>query len=110
VANPDELGETGQERIRLLEEERQTTQAAHQALQNPAIVAYFDRVEKKAIDALLACDALDDRKRLKLTIVAQTVRELKSYLGKQADMAAYIEGELAELTAPSGDDDDGQAG
>jgi hypothetical protein len=75
----------------------QLSQAAQQAQQNAAIVAYFDGVEAKAIDALLGCDVLDDTKRLRLTVVAQTVRQLRQYLNDTRDMGAYAEGLLKQL-------------
>ena len=73
------------------------SQAALQAQQNQAVMAYFDGVEAKAINALLGCDALDDAKRLRLTVVAQTVRQLKQYLHDARDMGAYAEGMLKQL-------------
>jgi len=72
-------------------------EAAQEAQRNEAVMAYFESVETRAIDALLGCDVLDDAKRLRLTVVAQTVRQLRQFLTDARDMGAYSESLLKQL-------------
>ena len=76
-------------------------EAAQEAQRNEAVMAYFEGVETSAIDALLGCDVLDDAKRLRLTVVAQTVRQLKQFLNDARDMGGYAESMLAQLDKES---------
>lgn len=69
------------------EQERQAHQdqlrisaAAAAALQNEAVMAYFDEVETRAIDAMLAADPTEDLARFRLSVVAVTIRHLKAFL------------------------------
>ncbi len=55
-------------------------EAARAVLGNEAVQAYFDAVEAKAIDAMLACEPVQDLERLRLAVVAQTVRQFKQFL------------------------------
>lgn len=65
-------------------------EAAQQALQNVAVMAYFDEVERKAVDALLGADlGADPTLWLRLTTVAQTIRGLKRYLQEARDLGEY---------------------
>ncbi|TNE58623.1 MAG: hypothetical protein EP341_03135 [Sphingomonadales bacterium] len=75
--------------------------AAEQALQNSAVCRYFDEVEERAISQLLECDVLNDELRLKLTIIAQTMRKLRSYLRETADMRQFVETEIEALKEQS---------
>lgn len=75
--------------------------AAEQALQNSAVCQYFDEVEEQAIAQLLDCDVLNDELRLKLTIIAQTMRKLRSYLHETADMRRFVETEIEALKEKS---------
>jgi hypothetical protein len=66
-------------------------EAAQQALQNQAVMAYFERAEQKAIDALLSVDlAGDPTTWLRLTTVAQTMRKLKEFLVGARDAGAFV--------------------
>lgn len=71
--------------------------AAEQALSNDAIAQYFDEVEKQAVDTLLDCDVLNDELRLKLTVIAQTVRKMNDFLHEKRDLRALVESELQAL-------------
>lgn len=71
--------------------------AAEQALMNDAITQYFDEVEKQAVDTLLGCDVLNDELRLKLTVIAQTVRKMNDFLHEKRDLRALVESELEAL-------------
>lgn len=55
-------------------------EAAKAVLENEAAMAYFDQVERKAVDAMLACKPVEDLERLRLAVVAQTVRQFKQFL------------------------------
>lgn len=71
--------------------------SAEQALMNDAITQYFDEVEKQAVDTLLNCDVLNDDLRLKLTVIAQTVRKMNDFLHEKRDLRALVESELQAL-------------
>lgn len=55
-------------------------EAAQAVLENEAVMAYFDAVEAKAIDAMLACEPVQDLERLRLAVVAGTVRQFRQFL------------------------------
>lgn len=84
-----------------LQQELDFIAAAEQARQNSAICQYFDEVEERAISQLLECDVLNDELRLKLTIIAQTMRKLRSYLHETADMRQFVETEIEALKEQS---------
>ncbi|GEM_PF-2118082 len=91
------MNEQDEKRQLELGRELASIEAAEQALQNSAIVEYFDAVEKQAVDALLDCDMLDDERRLKLTVVAQQCRKLKDFLHDKRDLRRMVESELELL-------------
>ena len=95
------MNEQDEQRQRELGKELASIEAAEQALQNSAIVEYFDTVEQQAIDALLNCDMLDDERRLKLTVIAQQVRKLKDFLHEKRDLRRMVESELELLKETS---------
>lgn len=80
------------------------SQAAQEALQNRAVMAYFEDVERKAIDALLGVDlAGDPATWLRLTTVAQTTRKLRTYLQEARDLREYAEEMLRRIDKEQGD-------
>ncbi len=78
-------------------EQLQFSEAARQALQNEAIMAYFREAEAKAIDALLGAAITDDLGRLRLATVAQTVRNLISYLQQGRDLGDFARSIIADI-------------
>lgn len=78
--------------------EVEQSEAARQALQNPAIMAYFREVETKAVDALLSVDLSGDPTTwLRLTTVAQTVRRMSQFLQDARDSGAYAADALKRM-------------
>jgi hypothetical protein len=74
------------------------SQAALQAQQNPAIMAYFEEAERKAIDALLSVDlAGDETRRLRLITVAATIRKMRLFLSQARDAGAFAEDVLKRM-------------
>lgn len=76
----------------------QVSEAALQAQQNQAIMAYFEEAERKAVDMLLSVDlAGDPTTWLRLTTVAQTIRRMKVFLAEARDAGAYAEDALKRM-------------
>lgn len=73
-------------------EELAMAAAAEAALQNPAIMRYFEAAEEQAIDALLAHDVIHDPEvTLRLITVASTVRAMKTALHKAIDLRSVAQ-------------------
>lgn len=53
---------------------------AREALRNEAIMAFFEEIERKAVDAILATKPTEDLERLRLVVVASTIRGLVRFL------------------------------
>jgi len=78
--------------------------AARAALDNRAVLEYYDAVEKKAIDAMLACGPTEDLERLRLSVVASTIRQMKAFLA-QAVAAGDFAAQMLGRTTQQGERD-----
>lgn len=79
------------------------SEAAQQALQNRAIMAYFEEAERKAVDVLLDVDLSGDPTTwLRLTTVAQTIRRMKQFLQDAREAGAYAEEQLKLMDKEKG--------
>jgi hypothetical protein len=67
-------------------QEREANQAlrlaavARDAIRNEAVQAYFDEIEAKAIDAMIAAAPTEDLERLRCAVVAGTIRGMRRFL------------------------------
>lgn len=70
---------------------------------NEAAMAYFDEVERKAIDALLACAPTEDLERLRLATMANVVRQFRQALRDCVTTGDFV-AQLLGRTTPQGDE------
>lgn len=72
-------------------------EAAELARSNAAVTAYFNEVEARAVETLLALPPQADLERLKLAVVAKTIRELRAFLEDARDGGVYAQEMLARM-------------
>ena len=72
--------------------------AAEAALENTAIMSYFEQVKEQALQAMLNPQLDADEKTLwRIRATAQVVFKLFSYLEEKRDMRRYIEDQIKSL-------------
>ena len=72
--------------------------ASEAALENTAIMSYFEQVKEKALEAMLNPQLDADEKVLwRVRATAQVVVKLFSYLEEKRDMRRYIEDQIKSL-------------
>lgn len=80
-----------------LHEEIELAMDAQQLLSSPALVKFWDTLDAKLVNQLLACGPNDHDTRYRLAVAAQTIRQMREFMAKAAENGRVAEKELERI-------------
>lgn len=80
-----------------LQDDIELAMDAQQLLSSPALVKFWDTLDRKLVDQLLACGPNDHDTRYRLAVAAQTIRQMREFLAKAAENGRVAEKELERI-------------